>query len=698
MQRRVYSILALLLLCTMPALARDSLRILIRKNYVVTPETQIQTAHADSLYTRFREFLELSESLHLVPLNEIQQRMDDVLPANFRLAYPSLLLLELDDAYQIDLFLYFTIQPHDKNYSLTLHAVEFPSAVSVATVSLPLPLKPQKKFDIQPFVTWLETLKAPGPFGYPFQPRDTGLTIVTNSLYHPSLQEQLSAFDDDAPRRPENLYLKVIKTDADFQSFCTKGQSIQKQLRADAVLFSLETESSVLISPTETLRQHARDIELPRWPALPRFSCLPVRPDSLFFADFLQTFQPRHLDAQRLRAFRSRGSSQNSSALLLNTVRQLQPYLQTHSPAPVLHNEMHNAYSDLIRGFLDHEREFGWINLNYGAYCEQQNELNRAISLYKSAELTFSENRSRLEQLISVLHRARLHQRLRQWQDAQAAYLSAIRLAENQHDDVTLAGLHHELGNVYIKLDEPLDAWLHWEDAATLYLARQDSLTAARLYIQMGTLAIDQGFSNSAIDFLQTGRTLAKQLQQRPLVAESNRKLGRAAEANADPNLAIRFYHQAIDELEKLQDFKDIAYIDQRLGGLYRQVEDFQAAKQHLNFALKQAEEHNQDSLAVQLYMQLGEVAMQRRHWSRAHRYFSRARETADFIGDQRILISSYYKSGLALIEDGRFEKGLEQIRLAKLLSNQLSDEMIDENQQLLLDIQNALDELESTP
>lgn len=654
----------------------------MRRMYVVTAETQELVNIVDHVYLNFAIHLIKSDQFTFTPIDTIQHHLQSVFLSDFSTSFSQRRLLEVDETFGLDVFLFFFIQKDKNGYFLNVKAVEFPSDVFIRDIDIRLSLTEYDVDDmlrqLMAFVNSVKLLQR--DYGFPFHATETGVLFLTDDITLPPLFRMLEVTSkvrhELGSYQNSDLRAKVVERNIPTWPLSIRGaDSLLQQTNAQlAMLFSRRHESIYVYFPIRLGDISIVDNTLPLWPPHPGFQRFEIEPDSTFGRALANSLYPQPYGAinSLLSAWRDRGDM--SKALFLKNIQTIQNSHRTHSFDDG--RALSDLYDALAELYPRTDREYGWIKLNQADLLKNMSRFNKSLAASESAFENFQNRNNDFGQLFSLVHIADTYEKLERLDEAESTYQQALAFAQEIKDEHSTALIYFRLGSIDFNADKMIEAWENFDSSAESYLHVGDTLKVVQLSIKLGTLMRQSGFLKKSIDYLQQAEILSRYVGRDRERGDADYQLAVSLKENGDVDQAFSYFQSAGDLMEILADTIALANTEEHLGDILFEHKEWKKAQAHFEYAARFYNYIPDVEGVIRSLVKSADTAVNRERWSRAHDDYDEALEYANLYEKKEWTSIILYKKGLAHVREGKYALGQEELELARQAN--VSQEAID--------------------
>ncbi len=611
----------------------------------------------------------------------------------------------------------------DQTSSINIEAREFPSGIMVDRISISQDAKytpnDLKASLSAPLSFLLQTIRSRWtPLGFPFHADEIGVLIAAADIEDELLWQNLRKVATTSAMRDGTasisaLRIKIVPADKIFQEtgdLCGQGLSWCEQANAKACLFwppvkqfSQNNQIKISLRPSLVIKP-VYETTAPFRPRLNDLCCLEAVLDSNS-TDALPTL------LKNLLADQGTLSTSGPSNTLGDIQQQAGSVLLKTDPL-TLHrqwlNSLHNgqgdssqfrsvdaAYQNALSSAANSSPVKPWLYFNYGSLNRQADHPEKALALFAKADSLFGQEQDSLGVLLCALENAKACSAQKQWSNAKAAYLTALKITQAQSDLISSAGLFDLVGMVAELEGNSQEATSYYEQSAQLISKVGDPYKTAQIYSHLGELFLHSGQNDKADEYLNGYLRMAKELRSEPALARANFQLGVLLLNQNQLQKALEYFRNAADYMEILSDSAGLARTDNNIGSIYMQLADFENAQRSYESGLKLSRQSGDSENALRCLASLGDLATQQKRWEGAHIHYDEALQIANNLNDTHEVAVLTYAKGLAHLKEGRLKTGYYEIKGAMEINGGPVHEDAEKEQAFLLRLQKIIGEIE---
>ncbi len=640
--------------------------------YVVTAETQELVQIVDDAYLNLAVRLIRSDQFVFTPIDTIQHHLRSVFLSDFSGSFSQRQLIELEQTFGLQVFLFFFIQKDKNGFYLNVKAVEFPSDVFINDLDIRLSLT---EYDIDDMVNTLETFiksirTSRRDFGFSFHASETGILFLTDDVTLPSLFRLLGATSTVragmAGYQNSGLRAKVVERDiATWPLKLRDVDSLLQQTKARlAYVLSAHNDSVYVYLPIRLGDISIVQNTLPIWPPHPGFQRFKVKADSVFASVLAHSLYPQPYGAISSLVSDWRGRGDMAKALFLKNIQTIQNSHITHT------FDESRALVDLYEG-LAHlyprtDHEYGWIKLNFADLLKKMQKFDESLGQSESAFDNFQTRTNDFGRLFALMQIADTYEKLDRHDDAEATYQQALAFAQSIKDEHTTALIYFRLGSINFNANKLIEAWEHFDSSAESYLHVGDTLKVVQLNTKLGTLMRQSGFLKKSIDYLQSAERLSRSVGRDRERADAGYQLAVSLKEDGQVGEAYTFFQSAGDLMEILADTVALANIEEHMGDILFDNQEWKKAQGHFEYAARFYNYIPDVEGVIRSLVKSADTSVNRERWPRAQADYDESLEYANLYGKKEWSSIILYKKGLAHVREGKYALGQEELELAR--------------------------------
>jgi tetratricopeptide (TPR) repeat protein len=658
---------AALLFAPTVSAADDVLNITMRKMYVVSAESEKESAYLDRLYAAFKIQLDSSPKFKFIPIETIQQLVQQIVLADWnRLGAEKLMLLQ--DRFHLDAFFFFNLVKTDSGFTAKISAYEFPSHVFIDAVELAIDPRQDNidglLHDLQPLLTSIYQKHTTN--GFPIPPMQKGILLLSltddNTVLKTSLavSAAVQIFNHEDDFTPTFVCPVVNKPLQKQEDAALLARRLLTDLSAEAVIVFSGEEKQTVFFPTSPVQKSALDNHLPLWPPLAGFSRFSVAADSSYIFELAKSLFPKNIledDGTYLKT-----GSEMMRSLLLKKIQTL----ETEAPADSLRAAtLDHLYPQLPALFTESEREYGWVEANYADRLLQRGDKEAALSHFKAARQNFNRHIGPLGLLLAGSRQASIEEEMQRFDDAESTLKEALTVAENLPDELAAAYFYYRLGNLSFAADRRLEAWERFGYSADSYFRAGDTLKVAQIYTKMGILMRQSNSLLKSKEYLEKSLKLAQVIGDEREAAYAHYQLGVTCKELYEDSAQAHF-EEAADGLEMLGDIQNLANCEEHIGDLLAKKNQPLAAQHSYEAAVRYYRQAGAPDDVLRSLVKCADVAAQRQKWLAAQKSYDEALAQVSKEQNSPWGAVVLYKKGLAHISAGELELGEKELEQAR--------------------------------
>ncbi|MBS1808818.1 MAG: CHAT domain-containing protein [Acidobacteria bacterium] len=317
----------------------------------------------------------------------------------------------------------------------------------------------------------------------------------------------------------------------------------------------------------------------------------------------------------------------------------------------------------------------------------------QAIARYQTALQVAERLNDKRSVAITHYNLGRTYSGLGKMSEAIASYLASKDTFDGagcQRDGIHLLS---DLGALYLNLEQYEQAQQCAEQALALAAAIQHTNFPAALWPDdygvagavslLAVLERRAGKYEQAITHLKQATDIYRRLSQNGLdlnyqIADTLAEMGRVYNDLGENATAITFLHQALQFASKLPQPDLAANVQNSIGVLYLEQEDYEQAETWLQRALQCYQRSGNPTEATNAFLNLGVTAQRRSQFSLAHDFFQQALQQATRLNKQDVMLAAGEGLGVIQREQGNYAAALQTLEqsfsLAKAVQNKMRE------------------------
>lgn len=649
--------------------ADDVLNITMRKMYVLSAESEKETAYLDRLYAAFKIRVDSSPNFKFVPIEVVQQQVQQVVLADWnRLGADKLAALQA--RLHLNVFLFFNLVKSDSGFSAMVSAYEFPAHVFIDAVELAID---PRNDDINGLIRRLEPLlfsihNKYTRNGFPIPPTQKGILLLNLTRNNTALKTSLAVSaalkllnheDDFSPTFVCPVIAKPLQKPDDAALL---ARLLLNDLSAEAVIvFSDAEETQTVFFPTSPVEKNALDNYLPLWPPLAGFSRFTVTADSSYVFELAKSLYSRHILVDA--ASNLKTSAQNGRFLLLKKIQTLETEASAGDSLSIA--TLLNFYPQFVAAFAEGEREYGWVETNYAHWLQQRGDQEAALVHFASARRNFNRHEGPLGLLLAGSRQASLEDDLRRFDEAESTLTEALAVAENLPDEQAAAYFYYRLGSLSFVADRRLEAWERFGYSVDSYFRAGDTLKVVQICTKMGILMRQSNSMLKSKEYLEKSLRLAQIIGDEREAAYAHYQLGVTCKELYE-DAAQTHFEEAADGLEILGDIQNLANCEEHIGDLLAKKSQLVAAQRSYEAAVRYYRQAGEPDDVLRSLVKCADIAAQRQKWLAAQKLYDEALAQVSKEQNSPWGAVVLYKKGLAHISAGELELGEKELEQAR--------------------------------
>ena len=296
-----------------------------------------------------------------------------------------------------------------------------------------------------------------------------------------------------------------------------------------------------------------------------------------------------------------------------------------------------------------------------GVSCYFNGEFDLAIEYYNQG-LEAYRNANDLSGVARCLNNIGLvYEELGNYELSTDYYERSGDIAEKIGDRVWLAGIMMNLGNSKYYRGDLRQALNYYYRGLLIYTELDDKNGIGNSYNNIGSIYDDWGEHEKSLDYFNQAREIYIAIEDEYNLSKI---LSNMAEIynfqHKDYIKAQQLYEQSLELKIKANDLIGIALLNNNLGTLYANMEEFAKALKYFNLSENLYGEMNSETGLVMVYYNIGKLYEVKSNPSEALKYYKLSLEIADKIGQSEYITDNYealFKCYAAVGDHSNFKK-----------------------------------------
>lgn len=652
----------------------------VRKMYVPSANTQEQVTFVDHIIDSFTRTIRSSQEFSFVSMDTVQISLKRVVLSDFAEQIDPGLLYRYNDKVGIDCILFVFVEITRSKFDIVIHAMEFPSGILCDVFRISLKELHEYKIAVDQLFYHLKQIKTKKTnLGFPFFENEYGICLILENFespaYEPIFKQIKNIYGENNNDQDDRIVFKLVKMDELSGSNCRTGSDIIRKTGAEAALyFSLKNKAFVTL-PYQSLDIPAIDLRLPAWPYLNDFSCFDMIWDSDYVSVLTELLFPERIKSKQLLSHLQDKEKNFQKSLLLFATQKLEQYsISQKSQKAYQALALDNCYISLLKFYSATTVESGWTLLNYAGFCQRVGQLDKALGLCQNASDIFAEYNNTFANLCALINKAEIFESLEDLQKAEDNYKQALKLAELDDDEPTIAAVYYRLGRIARQTERDILAWDYLSSCGKLYLELSDSLKATEIFLELGELMCKKANYQKSIEHLQNALTISQAIKDDRSIANSYYNLGQVNLEKGDWETAIIYFKNASDYMEILNDKIEMARTEKKIGDIYKKLEKYNLAQLNFEYAVKLYSQIGKNDPLVENLIEIADIAAMQKKWVKAEQTFERALKITQTDNNNYLSAKVYLKMGLLHISTGDKETAYRELRMATTILEKMDD------------------------
>ncbi|MEO0732523.1 MAG: tetratricopeptide repeat protein, partial [Bacteroidota bacterium] len=305
-------------------------------------------------------------------------------------------------------------------------------------------------------------------------------------------------------------------------------------------------------------------------------------------------------------------------------------------------------------------------------YARANYQNQQALELYERLIEKFTNQPDQELTVNTHINRGKVLEIVGRWEEAQAAYQVAQRLAKSSRDIVLLGRTNNHLGRLYTFRGDYDRAMEYLKVAASLFESVDDIFGIAKAYSNMGNLYFRTADYHEALTYYAKSLDHGFSRAGTSSAAETISHLGLTHMNLGDYPEAIKVVEEQIPLHEANQDSMGLASLHTNLGIIYFESGDYEQAQKHHYAGLELAKELGNKRLQAIGLGSLGSVFERQGRYEEAIEHFQRDLIICHELGDRQ---------GIAVVEGligdlnsvtGKFTEAIQHLDRSLSISREL--------------------------
>ena len=641
----------------------------MRKMYISSAETQTTVERLDSLVRQLEVYMTQQVNYSFIPIDSVQTTLQRVVLDDFYLSIDPDLLMPYKNERGLDAILFVYLEKQNKTFQCRIKAVEFPSGLPIEDLVLPLSKGSElggassEVFD--PFLMTISHRKT--TFGFPFKENDTGIVIVTDKLepvfFKPALLAlRLLQKQDDMY---ENFRVKPLYLRTNHLPLNELGNSIVKQSNAAAILCYVGQQLPFILLPADRVEKSVLKNTLPIWPPYDGFKSFHVMADSAYVLNFARCFYPTvndHIDSVARNPHILQSDLPSVLVLLRSMTRT-----SLSSDRSRYNDTLRTLFEIVCNAFQRSDHERAWAQANYAAFLDELQDYEKAMTQLQQAYDGFRFFDNQFAQLLILVHQARIHFALLEYDQAVKQYNRALDFARELNDSHALAVINYQLGSLALQQNQFVGAWDYFKFSADHYQEIGDTLRVVQLYTKLGVLMRQSNILRRSQEYLQDALEIASAIDADQETADASYQLAATLIEMGEMRAAKTHFETAGDWYEILSDTLNIAHVEEHIGDVQSDLGQRTEALFGYLYSARFYSYTDAIDDVIRTTIKAADIAVEEKKWQRAQRLYDKALTTAKDRNKREWAGIILYKKGAAHVQQGLYVQGQKEIEMARL-------------------------------
>lgn len=267
--------------------------------------------------------------------------------------------------------------------------------------------------------------------------------------------------------------------------------------------------------------------------------------------------------------------------------------------------------------------------------------------------------------------------------DARTAYRWACEAAERLGDERALVKCLAYWGRACVRQGDYAEAETYFERGRTIGTRKMDPHSISLILYEQAQRTIEQGAYVKANENLDVCIDIGEELNDDVLLGESYRQKARTYYNNFQPELALPYAEQAYEHLQKQSDKAKLIPVCRLLSEIERAIAERSGNTASLNKSdnwLQKGSELCAEISNVReqalLHYARSQLMRSLKRWSEVDVEAAKSLEILKYLGDQKTVTHITTLLGYAALEQGNYEKAIENINISIMQMQSFGDEV----------------------
>ncbi len=305
-------------------------------------------------------------------------------------------------------------------------------------------------------------------------------------------------------------------------------------------------------------------------------------------------------------------------------------------------------------------------------YARRNYQNQRALDYYEKLLQKLGDQTDVNRQIHTHLNRGRVLELIGKWDECEAAYTQALRLAKKSRDALLIGQANNHLGHLLMLRGNYPEAMKYLQTAVRLLESIDDRLGISKVYGNLGNLYFRQGDYDGARAHFEQSIELWQSSESPTFNAQVVANLGLTYMNQGQFDKGIRVITEQLGAARRQNDKQSLASLYTNLGIVHFEKGDYEKALDSYRRGLLLSEELGNKQLTSIAIGCIGSVYERQGNYDLAMEHFRRDLELCEELGDKQGIAIALGLIGELLSYRGEFHRAIEYLQKNLMLCEEL--------------------------
>ena len=228
-----------------------------------------------------------------------------------------------------------------------------------------------------------------------------------------------------------------------------------------------------------------------------------------------------------------------------------------------------------------------------GLYYDKKNEVKLSIEQLEKALAIYKKTKNYKKQIDVHLNIAVIHTKISNYEKALVQYFDALRLTERLHDAQGTAHMLNDIGNIYLRTKDLVNAKVHLKRALEINKANNFEKSIVENLVNLGVISQKTNNLKEALQYFNLALDKAIKLDLKISQSILLGNIGSTNRSLKNYELSLHYLFRALKLKKELQRFGSIAYTCSDIAETYLLMKEYTNAKFYAKETIKFAKNNN---------------------------------------------------------------------------------------------------------